>query len=145
MMEIAWILGVKDPNTATGLDAHSELIFYLTGSAVLDGAILGDHCSPISDTTVLSSVTTNCDLIDHVKTQLPYSLLGGLIAAVFGYVCVAYNMHFGIYYPLALIIGIVVFFIFGTKLPKANDLESNPGLKAKDIVCRSPFMSLVHR
>ncbi len=43
--------------------------------AVLDGAIFGDHCSPISDTTIISSVASSCDLIQHVRTQLPYSLV----------------------------------------------------------------------
>ncbi len=53
--------------------------------AVLDGAIFGDHCSPISDTTVLSSMASNSDHIDHVKTQLPYALLGAVLALVLGY------------------------------------------------------------
>ncbi len=43
--------------------------------AVLDGAIFGDHCSPISDTTIISSMASSCDLMRHVQTQLPYSLL----------------------------------------------------------------------
>merc|ERR1719231_546909 len=102
-MTLAHTLGTKDPNNdRTGLTEHSELIFYLTGAAVLDGAILGDHCSPISDTTVLSTVATSCDLIAHVKTQLPYALTGGFTAAVFGYICVAFNMPFWLYYPIAL-------------------------------------------
>lgn len=46
-------------------------------SAVLGGGVFGDHCSPISDTTVISSLAAGCDLLDHVKTQLPYALLGG--------------------------------------------------------------------
>ena len=42
--------------------------------AVLDGAIFGDHCSPLSDTTILSSIASSCDPLHHVRTQLPYSL-----------------------------------------------------------------------
>ncbi len=53
--------------------------------AVLDGAIFGDHCSPISDTTVLSSMASGCDHIDHVKTQLPYAVTVFLAALVAGY------------------------------------------------------------
>lgn len=53
--------------------------------AVLDGAIFGDHCSPISDTTILSSVATDCDPLHHVRTQLPYSLTVAFIALVCGY------------------------------------------------------------
>ena len=54
--------------------------------AVLDGAIFGDHCSPISDTTIMSSIATSCDLVQHVRTQLPYSLLVAAIALALAYV-----------------------------------------------------------
>ena len=50
--------------------------------AVLGGGVFGDHCSPISDTTIVSSMASACDHIDHVKTQLPYALTTGLIAAI---------------------------------------------------------------
>jgi len=53
--------------------------------AVLDGAIFGDHCSPISDTTIMSSIATSCDLVQHVRTQLPYSLLVAAIALTAAY------------------------------------------------------------
>ncbi len=43
-------------------------------SAVLTGSIFGDHCSPISDTTILSSMGAGCNHIDHVRTQMPYAL-----------------------------------------------------------------------
>jgi Na+/H+ antiporter NhaC len=54
--------------------------------AVLEGSILGDHCSPISDTTVLSSVSSASDHIDHVRTQAPYALLTAAAAIAFGYI-----------------------------------------------------------
>ena len=53
--------------------------------AILDGAIFGDHCSPISDTTIISSTASNCDLIKHVRTQLPYSLFVAGVALAFAY------------------------------------------------------------
>jgi Na+/H+ antiporter NhaC len=53
--------------------------------AVLDGAIFGDHCSPISDTTIMSSIATSCNLIDHVRTQLPYSLFVAVLALLCAY------------------------------------------------------------
>lgn len=53
--------------------------------AVLDGAIFGDHCSPISDTTIMSSISTSCDLMDHVQTQLPYSLFVAAVALLLAY------------------------------------------------------------
>ncbi len=57
--------------------------------AVLEGSIFGDHCSPISDTTVLSSISSASDHVDHVRTQAPYALLTMAAAVVFGYLPVA--------------------------------------------------------
>ena len=65
--------------------ATSEIVALLTLVAVLDGAIWGDHCSPISDTTVLSSSATECGLMEHVKTQMPYAMLAMAVASLAGY------------------------------------------------------------
>jgi Na+/H+ antiporter NhaC len=54
--------------------------------AVLDGAIFGDHCSPISDTTIISSISSSCNHLQHVRTQLPYSIFVALLALVCGYI-----------------------------------------------------------
>ena len=51
-------------------------------AATLGGGIFGDHCSPISDTSIIASMASASDHIDHVKTQLPYALLGGAIALI---------------------------------------------------------------
>ena len=58
---------------AQALDAN----LYLTIAAALGGGVFGDHCSPISDTTIISSMASASDHIDHVKTQLPYALTAG--------------------------------------------------------------------
>lgn len=63
---------------AVGLDAHLLVCI----GAVLSGGIFGDHCSPISDTTILSSTGAGTDHIDHVKTQLPYAILNASIALI---------------------------------------------------------------
>ncbi len=63
---------------AQTLDAN----LYLTIAAALGGGVFGDHCSPISDTTIISSMASACDHIDHVKTQLPYAMTAGSITAV---------------------------------------------------------------
>jgi Na+/H+ antiporter NhaC len=55
-------------------------LFHGSIAGVLAGAIWGDHCSPISDTTVLSSLASECDHIEHVRTQLPYAMTSGLLA-----------------------------------------------------------------
>ena len=59
--------------------AH-EANLYLVIAATLGGGVFGDHCSPISDTTIISSMASASDHIDHVKTQLPYAITGGTIA-----------------------------------------------------------------
>ena len=56
-------------------------------AAVAGGGVFGDHCSPLSDTTILSSTGAACDHLDHVKTQLPYALVCGAIALA-GYLLV---------------------------------------------------------
>jgi Na+/H+ antiporter NhaC len=61
-------------------------------SSVLAGAIFGDHCSPISDTTVLSSTASACDHVDHVRTQLPYALSVAVVAMLFGDIGTAWGL-----------------------------------------------------
>lgn len=61
---------------ALGLDGNIALVI----GAVISGGIFGDHCSPISDTTIISSMASDCEVIEHVKTQLPYALISGFIA-----------------------------------------------------------------
>ena len=75
-MPLAWAVA-----TGQGL-AHPELFMTLCFAAVMDGSVYGDQCSPISDTTVLSSVCTGCDLMDHVKTQIPQASIAAGLAAV---------------------------------------------------------------
>lgn len=55
---------------------------YLTIAAALGGGVFGDHCSPISDTTIISSMASASDHIDHVRTQFPYALLAGTLTAI---------------------------------------------------------------
>ncbi|MDX9813972.1 MAG: Na+/H+ antiporter NhaC family protein [Sulfurimonas sp.] len=61
---------------AIALDANLALVI----GAVISGGVFGDHCSPISDTTIISSMASDCEVISHVKTQLPYALIGAFIA-----------------------------------------------------------------
>ena len=75
-MPLAWAVA-----GAQGL-SHPELYMTLCFAAVMDGSVYGDQCSPISDTTVLSSVCTGCDLMDHVKTQIPQASVAAVLASV---------------------------------------------------------------
>ena len=80
-------------------------------SAVLTGAIFGDHCSPISDTTILSSMGAGCNHIDHVRTQMPYALFVASIAILFGYIPAGFGLPIYLILPvafLAMFIGIQI-------------------------------------
>lgn len=80
VIPLAWavmmINGIADPS-----GMH---ILYSSVACVLAGAVWGDHCSPISDTTVLSSIASGCNHIEHVRTQLPYAMLVGGVALLVG-------------------------------------------------------------
>ncbi len=92
-------------------------------SSVLAGAIFGDHCSPISDTTVLSSTAAGCDHVDHVRTQLPYALLVAVVAMLFGDIGTAYGLPNWI--ALALGVGVLfgVLKLFGRVTQEPEELE----------------------
>ena len=71
-------------------------------SSVLAGSIFGDHCSPISDTTVMSSLASACDHVDHVRTQLPYALVAALVALLLGDLGTAFGLPLLVSYVLAI-------------------------------------------
>ncbi|MBT4485139.1 MAG: Na+/H+ antiporter NhaC family protein, partial [Candidatus Latescibacteria bacterium] len=68
-------------------------ILFATIGAVFTGSVFGDHCSPISDTTIMSSMATASDHIDHVKTQIPYAVVAAVIAIVFGFIPAGFGVH----------------------------------------------------
>ncbi len=110
-------------NAGLPLETAMELLYNVI-AVVLAASVLGDHCSPISDTTILSSLASNCNHIDHVKTQLPYALTVGLISITMTYVSTAFGIPFIINFAIgvALMFGAVM--LFGKKLPEINpDLE----------------------
>lgn len=88
---------------ALGSDAYGAVLIG-TISSVLAGSVWGDHCSPISDTTILSSMASGSDHIAHVRTQLPYALSMGFLGMLIGDIPTAYGMS-----PwISLIMGTVV-------------------------------------
>ena len=91
---------------------ESMNIFYITVSAILAGSVLGDHCSPISDTTILSSLASSCNHIEHVRTQLPYALTVGSVAIFAGLLPAAYGVSSWLLIPLGFtILFLIVKFI----------------------------------
>ncbi len=98
-------------------------IFYASVGSVLGGAIFGDHCSPISSTTVLSAIGSDCPLVEHVWTQMPYALVTVVVAIGVGEVgCVVYGQPW--YYALAAGSAAIflVVLIFGRRPKTSFDL-----------------------
>ena len=92
-------------------------ILYSTIACVLTGAVWADHCSPISDTTILTSMASGCDLMDHVKTQMPYALIAGSIALFIG----TLPAGFGVPWWLLLGLGFILLFIIINTYGKPTD------------------------
>ncbi|MCH6256015.1 hypothetical protein MLD52_05610 [Puniceicoccaceae bacterium K14] len=93
----------------------SEVILFLTIAAVLDGAVFGDHCSPISDTTVLASIASGCDHIAHVNTQILYAIFTMGMAAVLGYLSVARDLPIWFFYTTFPALTLLILFVIGRK------------------------------
>ncbi|MEW8956440.1 Na+/H+ antiporter NhaC family protein [Clostridium sp.] len=92
------------------LPDHNFIV--IATSSVLTGAIFGDHCSPISDTTILSSMGASCDFLDHVKTQMPYAIVVAIFSVIAGYIPVSFGVPVYIVLPLSIILlGAVVYFV----------------------------------
>jgi len=118
VLPLTW--AVLQANGMAGPENYS--IIYSTVACVLGGAVWGDHCSPISDTTILSSMASGADHIDHVRTQLPYALLVGAAGLFLGTI----PSGFGAPWWLCLIVGAVVLVGVHRYLAKPVDVDG-PG------------------
>ncbi len=77
-----------------GMDGETlQIVMYGVISSVLAGSVFGDHCSPIADTTILSSLASKCNHIDHVKSQLPYAILVGVFSLFLGSIPAGYGVN----------------------------------------------------
>ncbi|MCS7053895.1 MAG: Na+/H+ antiporter NhaC family protein [Ignavibacterium sp.] len=108
MMPIVIKLSSSVSNLYNLSPADSHLILIGVISSVLAGCVFGDHCSPISDTTILSSMASSCDHIAHVRTQLPYAIVVALVCMLLGDIPTSFGFP-----PILsiLIISIVLFLI----------------------------------
>lgn len=96
--------------------ADQTIILHGVISSVLAGAVFGDHCSPISDTTILSSMASACDHIDHVRTQLPYALLAAVVGMLVGDIPTAFGVSPWISILVGTLILIAVMRFVGKKV-----------------------------
>jgi Na+/H+ antiporter NhaC len=115
MIPAAWYV-----SQSQGLSLEETMpIIYNVISVVLAGSVFGDHCSPISDTTILSSLASGCNHIDHVKTQLPYAITVALVANL---ICTNLS-SWGVHWLLVYVIGAVVLWGVIKLLGKKNPVE----------------------
>ena len=112
-LSLAWSLN-SDP-----------LYIQLCFGAILGGSVFGDQCSPISDTTVMSSIASACDHIDHVRTQAPYALTTMVAASTCGYLGVAYGLPVAVALGLGVVSLVAALFLVGRALPKHTDATEN--------------------
>jgi len=111
LLPAVWLLCMEQ-----GMEPEAVLrIFFNVVSCVLAGSVLGDHCSPISDTTILSSLATSCNHLGHVRTQMPYALTVGGIALFIGTIPASLGISTWLLYPLGFLGIYVIIRIFGQR------------------------------
>lgn len=116
VVPLGWEIG-----NATGIPTEMTLeVIYASVSAVLAGSVWGDHCSPISDTTILSSIATQCDHVEHVNTQLPYAMVVGGISILSMISALVLNVSVWIIYPVGVAVIIAIIYKFG-KIPDPEE------------------------
>ncbi|MFA5418093.1 MAG: Na+/H+ antiporter NhaC family protein, partial [Bacteroidales bacterium] len=109
MLPSAWLLS----NHAHLDYATSMSIFHNIAAAVLTGSVFGDHCSPISDTTILSSLASACPHIEHVRTQLPYAMTAGFVAVIIGTLPASFGISSIILFPVGILLLYIIILKFG--------------------------------
>jgi len=96
--------------------ADTMPILYNVIATVLSASVFGDHCSPISDTTILSSLASSCRHIDHVNTQMPYAFLVGIISIGVGYAATAFAIPFVVNFALGILLMWGALMLLGKKV-----------------------------
>jgi Na+/H+ antiporter NhaC len=104
VIPLAYQLPLADPTISA---ATQTTIFLSSIAAILAGSTFGDHCSPISDTTIMSSMASGSDHIDHVRTQMPYAIVVALVSIIFGFI----PAGFGFGGLFEMILGAIVLFL----------------------------------
>jgi Na+/H+ antiporter NhaC len=129
---LSYHLNMQHYNDAIAMTPDApEMMVYLKSTilvsigAVLEGSIFGDHCSPISDTTIMSSMASASDHIDHVKTQAPYAVLVGLVAILVCYIPAGLGFSPMFLLPLSMVILVIVLYMIGKNSDDHNEVALN--------------------
>lgn len=114
-----------------GFDAGSHYSILLgVVSSIMAGAIFGDHCSPISDTTVMSSMASASDHVDHVRTQLPYAITVAVVGMLVGDIPTAYGLSPALSIPVGLVVLYGVLRFFGQRVEENVGAAAETGMAA---------------
>ncbi|MCQ2313868.1 MAG: Na+/H+ antiporter NhaC family protein [Bacteroidales bacterium] len=121
ILPASWMLCQKE-----GLStADSMPLFYNVVASVMAGAVMGDHCSPISDTTIMSSLASGCDHLRHVATQFPYALTVGIVALLSGIIPTAFGVPSWLAFLASFVILALIVRFIGKKVPDYNGVKKN--------------------
>lgn len=111
MLPATWLLAEQ-----AGLSYDESMnIFHNVVSVILAGSVMGDHCSPISDTTIMSSLASQCNHIEHVRTQLPYALSVGFVALFVGTIPAAFGFPVLISYLIGIALLCLLIVLIGKR------------------------------
>ena len=117
----AAIVGITGMEISNAVPEYTYIL--MCSSAVLTGAIFGDHSSPISDTSILSSMGAGCSLLDHVMTQIVYAVTVGVVV-IAGYILVGLGLNVWITLLIMAAILVLVLLFAGKKVPTWNGKEA---------------------
>lgn len=120
IIPLVWNLGLN-----AGLDvATINMLIFNSVSSVLAGAVWGDHCSPISDTTILSSIASQCDHMEHVRTQMPYAMVVGFVSILAGIMVTVIGFNIWVIYAISLSLLALVIWYFGRRVEPEHYMEA---------------------
>ena len=126
LMPLVYPLGAELP-VGAGLAAGTAATIHLASvGAVLAGSVFGDHCSPISDTTIMSSLASGSDHVDHVRTQLPYAVTVAAVAALAGFLPAGFGVYPWISLAAGAVAVVLVVWRFGRTAESGED-RGGPG------------------
>lgn len=112
ILPASWLLCQEN-----GLDLDTSMpLFYNVVASVMAGAVMGDHCSPISDTTIMSSLASGCEHLKHVGTQMPYALTVGGVAMLSGVLPTAFGVPSWVAFAVAIVILWLIVRFIGEKV-----------------------------
>ena len=92
--------------TEGAIDLERDRLVVAAIGAVFSGAVFGDHCSPFSDTTIVASIASEVEPLDHVRTQLPFAMIAGFMALVVGFLPLGFGL------PTVLCLGVGIFLLW---------------------------------